>query len=98
MKKLKHSAAVIAVVIMAFIMLSSAVYILAEANHDCIGEECQICSRIEACVKTVKLFKACISAVILFGIFAVFYDFCKCSDFSLRGFGNTVLFNIKLLN
>ena len=31
--------------VLAFVMLSSAVYIAVEADHDCSGEDCAICHR-----------------------------------------------------
>ena len=53
MNKPKHSAAVLAV-LLAFIMLFSAVYIDLEADHDCCGEDCMICAQLRACENLLR--------------------------------------------
>ena len=35
--------------VLAVVMLSSAVYLAVEANHDCSGEDCAICHQIGVC-------------------------------------------------
>ena len=35
--------------VLAAVMLSSAVYIAVEANHNCSGEDCAICHQLQAC-------------------------------------------------
>ena len=53
MNKPKRLAAVLAV-LLAFIMLFSAVYIALEADHDCCGENCVICAQLRACEELLR--------------------------------------------
>lgn len=41
-------------VMLCLFMFISAVFVISESDHDCIGEECHICVEIEACVSAVK--------------------------------------------
>ncbi len=49
----KRIAAGIMGTLMLFIMLFSAFYIVAEADHDCTGEDCPICDCIQQCENTL---------------------------------------------
>lgn len=49
----KRIAAGILGMLMLFIMLFSAFYIAAEADHDCTGEDCPICACIQQCENTL---------------------------------------------
>ena len=40
--------------LLAAVMLSSAVYIAVEANHNCSGEDCAICHQLNACQHFLK--------------------------------------------
>ena len=40
--------------VLAAVMLSSAVYIAVEANHNCSGEDCAICHQLQACENLLK--------------------------------------------
>ena len=40
--------------VLAAVMLSSAVYIAVEANHDCSGDDCAICRQISICENLLK--------------------------------------------
>lgn len=46
-------------------MLFSACFVIAEANHECIGEDCPICCQIAACEITLRCFGAAAAAVII---------------------------------
>ena len=35
--------------VLAFVMLSSVVYIAVQSNHDCTGKDCAVCHHITAC-------------------------------------------------
>ena len=54
MSGLKRIAVITVSLIMALSLLFSVAYIAAEAEHDCTGEECVICARIEVCVNTLR--------------------------------------------
>ena len=40
--------------VLAVVMLSSAIYIAVESNHDCSGEDCAICRQISICENLLK--------------------------------------------
>ena len=40
--------------VLAAVMLSSAVYIAVEANHNCSGEDCAICHQLQVCENLLK--------------------------------------------
>ena len=40
--------------VLAAVMLSSAVYIAVEANHNCSGEDCTICHQLQVCENLLK--------------------------------------------
>lgn len=52
--KAKRIAAGIMGIMMLVIVLFSAFYIAAEANHDCTGEDCPICACIQQCENTLR--------------------------------------------
>ena len=52
-KKFRFVAGLLAAVL-AFVVLSSAAYIVAEADHDCTGVDCAICHQINACENLLK--------------------------------------------
>lgn len=63
MKKHTRFLAVLLALAVAFVMLSSAVYISANADHDCIGEGCQICYNISGCENTLKNLSTAVSVI-----------------------------------
>ncbi len=66
MKQRKRVTAIcFALLLFGFIMLSS-FFIVENAHHDCVGEECQICMEIEAAVRTISNLK--IVPVLAFGL------------------------------
>ena len=40
--------------VLAVVMLSSAIYIAVEADHDCSGDDCAICRQISICENLLK--------------------------------------------
>ena len=52
----KRIAAGIMVLLMLVAMLFSAFYIAAEADHECMGEDCPICACIQQCENTLHHF------------------------------------------
>lgn len=55
MKINKRILAVILAVLLLIAMVSSTLYLAAEAGHDCAGEDCPVCTRMEACLNTFKV-------------------------------------------
>ena len=54
MEKRDRKLALLLALAVCFVMLFSAFYIAAEADHDCIGENCPICYQISVCENTLK--------------------------------------------
>ena len=54
MTKKKRIISLVVAVAVFFVMLYSALYIAAEANHDCVGENCPICYQISVCENILK--------------------------------------------
>lgn len=48
-----------------FIVLTSAFFVAAEANHDCIGGGCKICCQINVCCTVLKALALAVIAALL---------------------------------
>ena len=68
MSAFKRAAVIAFTVLITLALLSSAAFIAAEANHDCSGDECLICARIEACVYLIKTVLGGISVAVIFTV------------------------------
>lgn len=79
-----------------FVMLFSAFYIAAEANHDCVGANCRVCCQINACRDTLKNLSLGVCAAAFAAVFS--YVLCRsissCADI-VRGY-TLVSLKIKL--
>ena len=68
----KRLAAVILAAIVLFALMTSLIIIIHEADHECTGAHCPICTVIALCQNTLKtLCGALISAVFAFGCFSL---------------------------
>lgn len=61
--------------VLAAVMLSSAVYIAVEANHNCSGEDCAICHQIGVCENLLKSLGLAGAAAAVTAAFT--YTMCK---------------------
>lgn len=68
MTKKRILTAVLAALVLV-VMLSSSLFIIEHADHDCTGEDCQICQQIYLCTQTLKTLSLAVIAA------AVFYAF-----------------------
>ena len=82
MTKKKRIISLIVAVAVFFVMLYSALFIAAEANHDCVGENCPICYQISVCENTLKNLSLAVCAVAFAAAFT--YTLCRsisaCAD------------------
>ena len=82
MTKKKRIISLVVAVAVFFVMLYSALYIAAEANHDCVGENCPICYQISVCENTLKNLSLAVCAVAFAAAFT--YTLCRsitaCAD------------------
>ena len=65
MTKQKRMLAIVMAAAILFIMLTSAFFVAAEANHDCIGGGCKICCQINACCAVLKGLALAVIAAVL---------------------------------
>ena len=79
MEKKKRIVAILLAVTVLFVMLYSALFIAAEADHDCVGESCPICYQINVCQNTLKSLSLAVCAV----AFAAALPYTLCRDISV---------------
>ena len=64
MKKKNRIIAILLAVMVLFVMLYSALFIVAEVGHDCTGENCPVCYQINVCQNTLKNLSFVVCAVV----------------------------------
>ena len=57
-------AAFVLTLLFVFVMLFSQFFIIAEAEHDCIGEYCPVCEQIAVCENALKTLSNGVAAII----------------------------------
>ena len=84
MTKRKRIISLVVAAAVLFVMLYSALYIAAEANHDCVGENCPICYQINVCQNALKNLSLAVCAEAFAAVFT--YTLCRrisaCADFT----------------
>lgn len=98
MVKLRRGFAIVLAVLVLFSILASFFWIIHETDHDCLGEDCPICSALAVCWKTLNQFSK------LFLVIAVCSVLIKRVLFLVSSFSRfeskitPVSLNVKLLN
>ena len=64
MEKKKRIAAMLLAGTLLFVMFCSALFIAAESDHDCVGENCPICCQINACQNILKSLSSAVCAAV----------------------------------
>ena len=80
--------------VLAVVMLSSAVYIAAEADHDCSGEDCAICRQISACENLLRSLGLAGAAAAITAAFI--YTLCKVILPCTETIGTLTLVSLKV--
>ena len=84
--------------VLAVVMLSSAVYIAVEADHDCSGDDCAICRQISICENLLKSLGLAGAAAAITAAFT--YTVCRailpCAE--MNGTLTLVALKVKLSN
>ena len=97
-KKRNRIAALLLAVTILVIMLYSAFFVAAEADHDCVGEGCPICYQVDACQNTLKSLSLAVCATAVAVAFT--YTLCRCislcTDYAQRD--TLVSLKVKLSN
>ena len=94
MTKKKRIISLIVAVAVFFVMLYSALYIAAEANHDCVGENCPICYQISVCENTLKNLSLAVCAVAFAAAFT--YTLCRSISSSAAVIPSYTLVSLKV--
>ena len=96
-KKSRLITGLLAAVLVA-VMLSSAVYIAVEANHNCSGEDCAICHQLQVCENLLKSIGLAGAAAAISAAFT--YTVCRailpCAE--MNGTLTLVALKVKLSN
>ena len=92
-KKFRFMVRLLAVVL-AVVMLSSAVYIAVEANHDCSGDDCAICHQIGVCENLLKSLGLAGAAAAIIAAFT--YTLCKAALPCTETNGTLTLVSLKV--
>ena len=98
MGKTKRILAMVMAVAIFAVMLSSALFLAEEANHDCIGDGCQICLQLNLCRGVLKS----LSLVLLAAVAALTVACILCGGFwpsqGSTGHITLVALKVKLSN
>ena len=81
-------------VLLVIVMLSSAVYIAVEADHDCSGDDCAICHQISVCENLLKSLGLAGTAAAITAAFT--YTMCKTILPCTEMIGSLTLVSLKV--
>ena len=76
MTKKNRIVASILAVIAVVVMLSSSLFIIEPADHDCVGEDCPVCEQLYSCAQNLKN----LSVALLVAASTVALAFSLCGD------------------
>lgn len=94
MEKKKRIAALLLAVTVLLVMLYSALFIAAEADHDCVGENCPICYQINVCQNTLRNLSLAVSAAAFAAAFT--YTLCRSIFFCTAVIPRYTLVSLKV--
>lgn len=98
MAKRTRFAAACGAVLLVFALLFSVFFIVSEADHNCIGEDCPICHQIQTCQKLLEQLSTAHSTS---GIGAALFFFLLLAALRTQNIftaSSPVLWKVKLLN
>ena len=93
-KKRNRIAALLLAVTILVIMLYSAFFVAAEADHDCVGEGCPICYQVDACQNTLKSLSLAVCATAVAVAFT--YTLCRSISACAAVIPNYTLVSLKV--
>ena len=80
--------------VLAVVMLSSAIYLAVEANHDCSGDDCAICRQISICENLLKSLGLAGTAAAITAAFT--YTVCRAILSCTEMIGTLTLVSLKV--
>lgn len=94
MNRTKRLAAFLIAVVLLFVVVVSSFYLAAEADHDCLGENCKICVQIRAFQDFLKSFPPAACAMVV----AASFLSVRCENIAFGGsyLSNETLVSLKV--
>lgn len=80
----------------ALVMLSSAVFLIEHADHDCAGEDCPVCERLYACAQNFRRLAAAAPVVLAAVVFAAVLRICVNGSLRACALRTPVALKVKL--
>ncbi|MBE6908900.1 MAG: hypothetical protein E7474_04755 [Ruminococcaceae bacterium] len=96
-KRRRIFAAVLAALV-ALVVLSSSVFLIEHADHDCAGEDCPVCRQLDACVQNLKNLAAAALVVLVAAVFTAAARICADGRLSAYAPRTPVALKVKLSN
>ncbi len=84
--------------LVALVMLSSAVFLIEHADHDCAGEDCPVCERLYACAQNFGRLAAAAFVVLAVAYFAIVSRICAGGSLPACVSRTPVALKVKLSN
>lgn len=81
-----------------FIVLFSGLYIAAETNHDCIGEDCPVCYQISVCENTLETLGYAVVAILAAAGLTFVVAECPAQPKTSLGSSTLITLKVKLSN
>ncbi len=94
MRKRNRILSLVLAVSVAFVMLFSVFYIAVNSDHDCAGENCQVCCQISACKNILKTLSEC-ACIAAFTVAAV-YVLIRLIELSASSVATDTLVTLKV--
>ena len=85
-------------VIAVLVMLSSSIFLIEHADHDCAGADCPICEQLYNCAQNLKNLAAAGVIALSAAVFAVVSPAAPCGNMYAGVPCTPVLLNVKLSN
>lgn len=98
MAKRTRFAAACGAVLLVFALLFSVFFIVSEADHNCIGEDCPICHQIQTCQKLLEQLYAAHSTSGIGAVLCFFFLLAALRTQNIFTASSPVLWKVKLLN
>lgn len=98
MAKRTRFAAACGAVLLVFALLFSVFFIVSEADHNCIGEDCPICHQIQTCQKLLEQLSAAHSTSGIGAVLCFFLLLAALRTQNIFTASSPVLWKVKLLN
>ena len=80
--------------VLAVVMLSSAIYLAVEADHDCSGDDCAICRQISICENLLKSLGIAGAAAVIMAVLT--YTVCRAILPCTETIGTLTLVSLKV--